>query len=172
MTFLNYYLTFFFFLFASHAFGYAFCFLAGQRDFKKYLLKALFCVNPFLQCSHQCEITAATNHQSRQCFKSRRIHTSLFSAASQKLTLGSMPSVPFSLFLINQEVFWTFWAIFILFGFSFWVSFGCCSIITLTVYGLGFVERSKTLYEEHSWGIHNALNERLKCQNMRAKLST
>lgn len=38
MTFLNYYLTFFFFLFASHAFGYAFCFLAGQRDFKKYLL--------------------------------------------------------------------------------------------------------------------------------------
>lgn len=37
-TFFNYYLTIYIFLFASHAFGYVFCFLAGRGDFKKYLL--------------------------------------------------------------------------------------------------------------------------------------
>lgn len=28
------------------------------------------CVNPFPQCSHQCEITGATIHYTRQCFQS------------------------------------------------------------------------------------------------------
>lgn len=62
-TFLNYYLTFFF-LFASHAFGYAFCFLAGQRDFKKYLLLWLRKPQSIILCEPISPVFSSVWHNS------------------------------------------------------------------------------------------------------------